>query len=401
MIRNFLEASKVIGLNKVRTFLMMLGIMISIATLIVVVSIGQGAKKQVMQKVANMGATDSLMVFSGVDSGPRGMETGVTSLELADAKAIETQLQDVKEVVLVQNNQAEIKNGSASEESTIWGVSDNYSRVRKWDVEGEFFNQEAISNAERTAVIGKTVAKTLFDDADPIGKNIKINNISFQIIGVMAPRGTSPGGKDLDDTVMIPYTTFGSKLFNVTQFAQLVVQVKDVTKIKMVKTGIEEILRERHNITSSADDDFNVRIPNEAAQLNSGISKTITIFLILISLISLIVGGIMIMNIMLITVSERTKEIGLRKAIGATYADILTQFLTESAIVAFMGGLLGVPLGAAGAFLLSMFLKWPTSVSWWSVVIAVIFSVIVGIFFGMQPAKKAACLNPIEALRSE
>jgi putative ABC transport system permease protein len=389
--------------NKLRTFFMMLGILIGIAALTVIVSVGQGAKLQVMQRMEKMGAFSAVMVVpgGGVTRGMGGVDTTPATLTAEDAQAMGTEVPNVTDVALVQVNQnMAIKVGGQFTTTPVWGVTPNYPRIRPVPVSrGEFFGPEEQASSARVAVLGPETAAALFGDADPVEETIRIENVPFKVIGVLKRQGASPGGGNLDDRILIPQATAARRLFNVTHLSQLVVQVKANGDVADAAERVKAVLRERHRIAPGMPDDFSVRIAEQMLGVLTGTSQTLTIFLSIVAGLSLLVGGFIVMNIMLIAVSERTKEIGLRRAVGARRRDILLQFILEAGAVTAAGGLIGVLLGVAGALLASRLMGWPAAISWPAIIGAVFFAGVVGLVFGVQPARKAAALRPVEALR--
>jgi putative ABC transport system permease protein len=389
--------------HRLRTFFMMLGVLIGIAALTVIVSVGQGAKLQVMQRMEKMGAFGAVMVVpgGGVTRGMGGVDNAPATLTAEDAQAIQAEVPNVQDVALVQSKQGvAIKFGGQSTTTMVWGVTPNYPAIRPTPVaRGEFFGPEEQASAARVAVLGPDTAAALFGDADPLEETIRLDNAPFKVIGVLKRQGASPGGGNLDDRILIPQSTAARRLFNVTHLSQLVIQVKGNDQVAAAAERVKQLLRERHHIAPGMADDFSVRIAEQMLGILTGTSQTLTIFLSIVAGLSLLVGGFIVMNIMLISVSERTKEIGLRRAVGARRWDILVQFVLEAAIVTAAGGLVGVLLGVGGALVASRLLGWPAAMSWPAIVGAVFFAGIVGLVFGVQPARKAAALHPVQALR--
>ncbi len=395
-------AVKILVANKVRSFLMMLGFIIGIATLTMIVAAGVGARKKVVEKVKTHGI-DTIMIRPGAGQqrGAPGPDRSVVSLTLADADAILEQVQHVKQVAPVQNKGGmEAKYGNRSTTTMVFGVSPNWAEVRGWQMEsGEFISEEDVSNLARECIIGQTVLTDLFDSVNPLGETIRIGNVSFTIKGVFRTKGASLGGGNRDNRIVVPISTASRRLFNQTHLNQIMVQVDDLAEMENVAENVTRLLRERHQIAPSEPDDFRLRLPKDMIKRATEISGTFTLLLGLISGISLLVGGIVIMNIMLISVSERKKEIGLRKAVGARSKDILLQFVLESLAVTFSGGLLGLLIGILGVNIMVMVTNTPSAVSWEAFALAFGFAFVVGILFSVQPARKAAHLDPIEALR--
>jgi putative ABC transport system permease protein len=389
--------------NKLRTFFMMLGVLIGITALTIIVSVGQGAKLQVMQRMEKMGAFSAVMVVpgGGVTRGMGGVDNAPATLTAEDAQAVKAELPDVTDVAMVQiKRDVPVKLGGQSTTTVVWGVTPSHQKIRPAPLaRGEFFGPEEQASAARVAVLGPDTAAALFGDADPLEETIRIDNTPFKVIGVLKRQGASPGGGNLDDRIIIPQATAARRLFNVTYLSQLVIQVKGNDQVAATAERVKAVLRERHHIAAGMPDDFSVRIAEQMLGVITGTSQTLTIFLSIVAGLSLLVGGFIVMNIMLISVSERTKEIGLRRAVGARRRDILLQFVLEAGAVTAAGGLVGVLVGVAGALLASRLVGWPAAVSWPAIIGAVIFAGIVGLIFGVQPARKAAALHPVEALR--
>jgi putative ABC transport system permease protein len=389
--------------NKLRTFFMMLGVLIGITALTVIVSVGQGAKVQVMQKMENLSAFGAVMVIpgGGMTRGLGSVDTVPATLTAEDAQAIQAEVPNVQDVALVQSKQGmAIKVGGQSTTTTVWGVTPNYPAIRPTPVaRGEFFGPEEQSSQARVAVLGQDTAATLFGDADPLEQTIRIENVPFKVIGLQKKMGASPGGGNLDDRILIPQATATRRLFNLTNMTQLVIQIKGRDQVPAAAERVKQLLHERHHIAPGMPDDFSVRFAEQMLGILTGSSQTLTLFLSIVAALSLIVGGFIVMNIMLISVSERTKEIGLRRAVGARRRDILLQFVLEAGAVTAAGGLIGVLLGVGGAFVASRLMGWPAALSWPAIIGAVLFAGIVGLVFGVQPARKAAALHPVEALR--
>lgn len=396
-------AFKILAANKLRSFLMMLGIIIGIAALTVIVSIGEGSKQQVMARMKKMGADASLMVRpgAGVQRGMPGGQVGITTLTLDDANAIAEEINNVKNLapVMVKGGVA-VKYGNQNSTPTVFGVTPIWKVVRTFDVErGEFISDEDLAASARVCLLGQQVVQDLFGDEDPIGESVFINTVSFQVKGVLQKKGASTGGGNLDNRILVPLSTFSKRLLNQTYLNQIVIQLYNVPAMYETAEEVKALLRERHRLASGEPDDFSIRIPEEALKTATAASRTMTILLGLISGISLIAGGVVVMNIMLISVTERKREIGLRKAVGARRRDILLQFLIEAVVVSVIGGFLGVVVGYLSAEITALIAQTPPALSWKVFALAFGFSALVGIFFGVHPARKAALLNPIEALR--
>jgi putative ABC transport system permease protein len=395
-------AMKAIGLNKVRTFLMMLGIIIGITTLTVIVSVGKAGKAKVMKTIQSVG-TNAVMVFAGGGKvmGPPDEKTNTLTLE--DAQAIQQEVKGIKAMdpALVRLGRT-VKFEDNNTSTVVYGGTMNYGSAWNWSVEsGDFFTDEDLNGMARVAVLGKTVVEDLFGDADPIGQDIRIENVNFKVVGVLSSKGTSPMGMDMDDRVVIPYTTAARRLFNTPYISIMRMAASDVNDVERIERQVAEVLRDRHHIQAGFPDDFRVRGASSISKMAKGMMGTMNLFLGLVSLISLAVGGIVVMNIMLISVGERVKEIGLRRAVGARKQDIRRQFLIESSLVTVMGGFIGVLAGLTLSVLLPIVTKgkMPAMLSWEPLVLGFIFSTLVGLVAGLHPAKKASELDPVVALK--
>jgi len=381
---------------------MMLGIIIGIATLTIIVSAILGAKSEVVGKVAKFGM-DQISISAGAGKilgVPQ--DVPVITLKLEDAEAILSEVKNVKAMAPSINTRGmPIKSPTGNTEATVIATTPEWSTV--WDttaVAGEFINEEDLSAMARVAVIGQNVAKELFGSEDPVGKQIRIRELPFTVKGVLQAKGTSPSGQDMDSRIIIPLTTGQKRLLNRDNIGTIKLVLRNPSKMGETTEEIRQLLRERHNLQSGVPDDFTFITPTQVTEVATQVSTALSLFLIVISAISLIVGGIVVGNIMLISVGERKQEIGLRRALGARKRDILTQFLFESVAVTVFGGFVGVIIGLAGGKLLSVFTKLSVVVSWEPFLLAFVFSGIVGVLAGISPAKRAASLDPVEALRS-
>jgi putative ABC transport system permease protein len=395
-------ALRAIGMNKMRAFLMMLGVIIGITTLTAIVSVGKGASAKVMRTVQNFGA-DAVVVFAGGGKviGPPDEKTNTLTLE--DAQAIMQEVPGIKsmDTALIRVGRT-VKYEDNNTNTVIYGGTTNYGDAWGWSVEsGDYFTEEDMTSMARVAVLGKTVVKELYGDTDPIGTNIKIENVNFKVVGVLAQRGTSPMGMDMDSRIVVPYTTASHRVFNTTYLSLLRLAATDPNQVGRIEEAIAIILKDRHHIQPGFPEDFRVSGASSVSKMAKGMMGTLNLFLGLVSLISLVVGGIVVMNIMLISVGERVKEIGLRRAVGARRKDIRNQFLIESSLITLMGGVIGVFVGLLVAILLPILSKgkMPAVLSWEPFVLGFIFSVLVGILAGIQPAKKAAEMDPVIALK--
>lgn len=389
--------------NKMRTALTMLGMIIGVAAVIAMVGIGQGAKAQVESQIASLGQ-NVILIFSGSVT-RSGIHTGWGSagtLTVEDAEAILREVPGVIGVSPEVRSGSQIAAGNQNWFTQVLGESPDYFQIRQWQVvAGAPFTEQDVRSANKVAVIGKTIADQLFPGEDPIGQIVRIKNVPFVVVGVLASKGLSMMGQDQDDVIIIPYTSAMKRVQGVTTLRSMLVQVAKPTMLTTAQQQITELLRQRHKIGPGKDDDFTVRTQLEIAEMATATARTMTTLLGAIASVSLIVGGIGIMNIMLVSVTERTREIGIRMAVGARSRDILLQFLIEAVTLSVIGGLIGIALGIATSNLLAAKMNWPTLTSPTAVVVAFLFSAAVGIFFGFYPARKAARLDPIEALRYE
>jgi putative ABC transport system permease protein len=392
--------------NKMRSALTMLGIIIGVGAVIAMVAVGSGAKRRIADQIASMGS-NLLIVLSG-SSTSGGLRFGsgtVPTLTVDDAKAILNEIPSVKYVAPTLGGGAQVVFGNQNWSTIINGTTPEVLEIREWSLAGgRSFTQQDIDGATKVCLLGKTVVDNLFGGIDPIGQIIRIKMVPFTVIGVLASKGQSTMGQDQDDTIIVPLTTAQKKLFGM-QFPGMVrlimVQATQPEAMKDVENQINDLLRQRHHIQPKQDNDFSVRNLTEIMSTAEQSANVMRYLLFAIALISLIVGGIGIMNIMLVSVTERTREIGIRIAVGAKGRDILLQFLIESLVLSLAGGTLGIAVGMAGTLILSSFTQWPTLFSIEAILLAFLFSSLVGIFFGFYPARKASLLNPIEALRYE
>ncbi len=389
--------------NKLRTFLTMLGVIIGVTSVIALVSIGMGLQKNMMESFSRLGS-NMLIIMPGSSNrgGPRGAAGSITTLTYNDAEAIKEKIKDISYVSPTVRTSTQVVYGHENWNSSITGVVPEYVAIQSLELKsGLFFSEHDVDVRNRVAVIGATVAANLFASVNPVGKKIRIGNAPYTVIGVLNSKGSSSGGQDQDDVVLIPLTTAQERLIGVTYVQSINVQVAAADKMDEVQSNIEKLLRQRHRIRSGAEDDFNVRNLTSIMETMSSMSTMITLFLGAIAGISLFVGGVGIMNITLASVTERTREIGIRKAIGATYSNIMLQFLIESTMISVIGGIIGIVIGVGAAQLITKFANFNTVISVQSIIISFGFALFVGVFFGLLPARKAARLDPIDALRYE
>ncbi|HEY8507422.1 MAG TPA: ABC transporter permease [Steroidobacteraceae bacterium] len=391
--------------NKMRTFLTMLGIVIGVAAVIVMVAVGYGAQTTIARQISSLG-TNMIIVMPGASTAG-GVSQGAGTfnrLTLADAEKLMREATLLAGVSPVVFTRAQAIGGVGNWRTIINGVSPGYQTIRDWDVtSGTFFTESDVRGMRKVAVLGKTVADNLFPDMDPVGQQIQLRDTPFTVIGVLAPKGQigGGGGMDNDDVILVPYTTAQNRLSGWSRIGQIVASAYSPEEIPAAQEEIRSILREAHRLGDTEDDDFTIRNQDELAAAAQSTTKVMTWLLAAIASISLLVGGIGIMNIMLVSVTERTREIGIRMAIGARGSDVLTQFLVESVAISLVGGLIGLVLGFAGAALVGRLTGWNTVTPPEAVLLAVGFSAAVGVFFGFYPARQAAALNPIQALRYE
>lgn len=398
----FKVSYKTLKKNKVRSILTTLGIIIGVASVITMVALTQGAKKTIEEQITSLGG-NSLVIASG--SKTRGgvtMGSGwVNTLTALDAEAIR-QLPMVTYVSPTLSTTGQIVWGNRNWFTAIVGASPDFAFINDWFPErGNFFIQEDVLNAELVCVLGRSVALNLFGYQNPIGETVRIGHNSFKVIGVLISKGQTPGGSDQDDIVVIPYTTLQKRIMGITTVAKITLSVRTQRDVPIAEAHITQLLRGRHQIRPGMPDDFSIKTQVDITKRIFTISKVMTILLGSIASISLIVGGIGIMNIMLVSVTERTKEIGIRMSVGARGKDILLQFLIEALVLSLIGGLIGIAVGIVSSRVASIFTRWPSLVSFGSILLAFSFAGIIGIFFGIYPAKKASKLDPIEALRYE
>ena len=389
--------------NKLRSSLTVLGITIGIAAVICVVAIGKAGQARVEQQLQNLGENFVWIeaggrAVNGVRTGPRGTKT----LIYADAVAIKSQIPLIKNVSPNVDGSVQVIYGNQNWFTTFRGVSPEYFDIKSWTIEqGAVFAQDDVDRAADVCVIGRTIRRQLFGVEDPIGKVIRLRSLPCTVVGTLAPKGLSLSGQDQDDTILLPYSTAQKKLLGITWLDDILCSAISQDVVKLAGQQIAALLRERHHLRPEEEDDVNIRNPEDVIQAQLEASHTLTLLLIAIASISLLVGGIGIMNVMLVSVTERTREIGVRVAVGATEEAIQLQFLGESVMLSMVGGAAGVLVGIVGSFFVGRTLGWPMEMSVEAVILAALFSIVVGVFFGYYPARKASRLDPIEALGYE
>jgi putative ABC transport system permease protein len=394
--------------NKLRSGLTMLGIIIGVAAVIVMIAVGSGAQARVKEQIAGLGS--NLMILwagSVTTAGVRGGTGTAQTLVEDDAWAVMREIAEVQVAAPTQRGSGQIVWGTAHWLASIVGTTPEYFEARDWSfVSGRLFEAGEMSGAGKVAIIGQTVARELFGDGDPVDQIIRVRGVPFTVIGLLERKGQSMMGQDQDDIVIIPLTTARNKIFGALQgrigrVSSIFIKSKDGADMKEAEDKVRELLRQRHRLTGNTPDDFSLRNLTEILQAQEAASKVMAILLAAVASVSLLVGGIGIMNIMLVSVTERTREIGLRLAVGARSKDILSQFLVEAITLSTIGGVLGILLGSLGTWLVAELAAWPVQLSVLSIVLAVGFSAVIGIFFGYYPARKASSMQPIQALRYE
>lgn len=407
VLLTMLTAVRILSRNRLRAGLTMLGIVIGVGAVIAMVSIGEGAKAAVAQRVASMG-TNVIIVLPGsmTAGGVRGGQGGAVTLTVSDGMELKKRIPLLRDTGWAKRDVMQIINGNKNWNGPVNGVSPSYVTIRDWSFSsGGPFTQQDVDAAARVALLGQTVVENLFDAGEePVGTVIRIKNVPFRVIGVLAPKGQSAQGSDQDDIIFIPFSTAERKVFG-TQFlgsvGALFASTERPEDLEPAAAQIRETLRTRHRLQPDQDDDFTIRTQVDIGKVQESTSETLTVMLFAIASVSLLVGGIGIMNILLVSVTERTREIGVRMAVGAKRRHIVIQFLIEAVTLSLVGGCLGIVVGVLGARVTTVIAGWPTIISAETVMAAFVFSIAVGLFFGLYPANKAARLNPIDALRYE
>jgi len=401
-------ALRALQVNRTRSALTMLGIIIGVAAVIAMVGVGAGATARIQAQIQSIGSNLIMVTAGSISSNGMRLGSGVgVTLTEDDANAIATECPSVSAVSPIVRGGVQVVYGNNNWATNAQGVTPDYMTIRDATMMyGQFFTADDVDAAAKVAVLGETVSQTLFGDADPTGQAVIIKNVPFTVVGVLTPKGQSPTGQDQDDVILLPISTamqkvLGANKANAQAVGSLMVQAISPQAMDSAIQEMEALLRERHRILPGQDDDFTIRNLTEVFEAQETSAQVMSILLGAIASVSLIVGGIGIMNIMLVSVTERTREIGLRQAVGAKTRDILLQFLVEAVTLSLLGGIIGIVVGLTASLLISHFASWTTQVSPLSIVLAFLFSALVGVFFGYYPARKAAFLDPIEALRYE
>jgi putative ABC transport system permease protein len=399
----FRIALRALARNKLRSFLTMLGIIIGVGAVIAMVAIGEGAKATIRSQIASLG-TNVLIILPGTTT-QGGVRVGfgsVNTLTDGDVRAIREEIRSVAFASPVLRRGEQVVAGNLNWGTIVQGVAPEYQHIRDWQVaEGRFLHDGDVENDTKVALLGQTVVRNLFGNDDPLDSVIRIRNIPFRVVGILAVKGQSSQGSDQDDVILIPYTTMQKRLMRITYVQTIMASAVSADRVEEAQEQVTLLLRQRHRIQPDREDDFSIRNLSDISEAASGSARVMAILLGAVASISLLVGGIGIMNIMLVSVTERTREIGIRMAVGARSHDIMLQFLVEAVVMAATGGCIGILLGIGSSEVLKFWAQWPTLVSPAIVAIAFLFSGAVGIFFGFYPAQKAANLDPIDALRYE
>ena len=405
IINLFKIALRAIASNKLRSLLTMLGIIIGVASVITMLAIGQGSKASIRTQIAEMGS-NMIMIQPGQDKGPGGARQDASDMQTLKLKDYETLREQTKYLSAISpsvNASGQFINGNNNTPSTLYGISPDYLTIRQLKIEdGEMFTENDVKTNAKVCVVGKTVVDNLFPNGEsPVGKVIRFNTIPLRIVGVLESKGYNSFGMDQDDVVLAPYTCVMKRVLAVTYLQGINASAITEEMTDLAIDDITQILRNSHKITGESEDDFTIRSQQELSSMMSNTTDLMTTLLLCVACISLVVGGIGIMNIMYVSVTERTREIGLRMSVGARGIDILNQFLIESVLLSFSGGIVGVILGCLSSWAVNIFAKWPIEIQPWSVLVSFIVCTATGVFLGWYPAKKAANLDPIEAIRYE
>lgn len=397
-------ALRALANNKLRGFLTMLGIIIGVASVITMLAIGQGSKKSIQEQISEMGS-NMIMIQPGGDmrGGVRQEASAMETLKLQDYEDIVNETRYVSAATPTVNSSGQVICGAENAPTTIYGVSPEYMEIRRYEIEdGEMFSEQDVRTAAKVCVVGKTIVDNLFPDGgNPVGKVVRFEKLPFRIVGVLKSKGYNSMGMDQDDLILAPYTTIQKKVLAITHLQGITCSALKEEYTNQAIDEISEILRRNHRLKDTDDDDFTIRSTQELSTMLTSTTDIMTTLLAAVAGISLLVGGIGIMNIMYVSVTERTREIGLRMSIGAKGIDILAQFLIESILISVTGGLIGVFLGVGAALVVNIVARFPIYIQPWSVLLSFVVCTVTGVFFGWYPAKKAAQLDPIEAIRYE
>lgn len=407
LVLTIITAVRILSRNRLRAGLTMLGIVIGVGAVIAMVSIGEGAKAAVQAQVATMG-TNVIIILPGATTatGVRGGHGGRVTLTTADGVYLKKRIPLLRDTGWAKRDAMQVVNGNRNWNVRVYGISPSYLTIRDWSYEkGGEFTQSDVDTASRVAIIGQTVVDNLFEAGEePVGAAIRIKNVPFRVVGVLTAKGQSAEGVDQDDVIFIPFSTAERKVFGTMFFGSVGALFASTEQVEDLAPAVEQIreaLRARHRLQPNQEDDFTIKTQVDIGKVQEGTSETLTVMLLSIAAVSLLVGGIGIMNILLVSVTERTREIGVRMAVGAKRRHILIQFLIEAVTLSLLGGTIGIIVGVVGARLTTVIAGWPTIISGSTVIAAFLFSLVVGLFFGLYPANKAARLNPIDALRYE
>ena len=395
------EGARALTAHKLRTFFMMAGTLVGIAALTVIMAVGKGTERKVMKRVENFGPRAIMLIAGGGKDLPPPDMT-VTTLKLEDAEAVRREIDGIESVSpMAWAFRMQATREAKQYDAVVWGVEPNWHEAWNWHSRlGEEIADPDVATMARVCLIGETIRRELFGEADPVGDQVYVNKVRLTVNGVLESRGVSPvGGMDFDNRVIVPITTAMRRVMNVDHVGAIRIIVKDPSRLQEQTGAIRALMHERHHITPPQEDDFRLVTPLVIAELARGTSRTLSLLLMALAALSLIVGGVVLMNILLISISERKREIGLRRAVGATRRDILVQFLTESWTVTLVGMLAGCALGVGACLVLTRLTPMPVALSWEPVALGLVFALLVGTFFGVQPARKAASLSPVDALR--
>ena len=398
-------AARAIRRNKIRSMLTMLGVIIGVASVIAMIALGTGARAEIDEQIQSQGTNVIYVSAGSFGRGPGTVRQGagsVSTLTVEDAQAIGQQVRSVDRTSPMVRGRVQVVAGNQNWNTSIESGNEDYVTIRNWPISsGANFTARDVLVAEKVCLLGATVVQNLFPEQDPVGQVIRVKNLPFRVVGVLAPRGQGQWGQDQDDIIVAPYTTVQKKVLGIPNIQQVLVSAVSSDAVEPAATEITQLLRQRHRISSPEDDDFTVRTVEEMAATRVEMARTMTGLLMSVASVSLLVGGIGIMNIMLVSVTERTREIGLRLAIGASDASVLTQFLVESVVLSLAGGLIGILCGMLVSDVVTRVLEWPTAVTLQSIFMSFGVAAATGVFFGFYPARKAAALDPIDALRHE